>query len=183
MRKPNVYHKHTLSTSKDLPARADSPLTFEQQPPNIRASMPPTASHCGIVSINMRPTKAIILEEAGRGSSIPYISAFSRDGLASITFGVMTSPSVAEAWRSLRVERLRGTVIGEAWLLFESALRFRAIWNILHSVAVRAGKQPRWKSQESRGLTSRDEGEGGQRRQALTSKRQDRTNQYSDILD
>jgi hypothetical protein len=45
----------------------------------------------------MRPTKAIILEDAGRGSSIPYISAFSRDGLASITFGIMTSPSEAEA--------------------------------------------------------------------------------------
>ena len=84
----------------------------------------------------MRPAKAIILEEAGLGSSIPYISAFSNEGLASMTFGIMTSPSAAEAWRSRSVERRRGAVMEVDELLLESALRFRAIQSGLHSSAM-----------------------------------------------
>ncbi len=91
-------------------------------------SIAPIASHCGIVSINMRPARAIIREDAGLGSSIPYISAFSNEGLASMTFGIMKSPSAAEAWRSRSVERRRVAVMGvDGVLLDESALRFRAI--------------------------------------------------------
>jgi hypothetical protein len=84
----------------------------------------------------MRPAKAIILEEAGLGSSIPYISAFSKEGRASMTFGIMTSPSEAEAWRSRSVERRRGAVMEVDELLLESALRFRAIQSGLHSSAM-----------------------------------------------
>jgi hypothetical protein len=82
--------------------------------------------------MNMRPAKAIILEEAGRVSSIPNISAFSKDGLASITFGTITSPSEAEAWSSRSVERR--LVMGlDCEVELESALRFRAIQSVLHS--------------------------------------------------
>src|ERR1700710_1684409 len=47
--------------SKDSIAQqsAQSALTFEQQPPKIRASMPPAASHCGMVSMMMRPARAM----------------------------------------------------------------------------------------------------------------------------
>jgi hypothetical protein len=103
-------------------------LTFEQQPPNISASMPPTASHCGIVSMMMRPTSAMIRDDAGRGSSIPYISAFSREGAALMTLGTMMSPSdTADAWRSLRIARRRGVGMEVGGALLESVLRFLAI--------------------------------------------------------
>jgi hypothetical protein len=71
-------------------------------------------------------------DEAGRGSSMPYISAFSREGAALMTLGTTTSPSEtaeAEAWRSRRAARRRGVgmeeAVGEA--LQESVLRFLAI--------------------------------------------------------
>jgi hypothetical protein len=100
-------------------------------------SIAPIASHCGIVSIKMRPARAIIREDAGLRSSIPYISAFSNEGLASMTFGIMTSPSAAEAWRSRSVERRRVAVMGvDGVLLEESALRLRAIWSSPHSRAM-----------------------------------------------
>lgn len=61
-------------------------------------------------------------------SSMPYISAFSRDGAALMTFGIMTCPSVLEAevdWRSRRVDLRRVVVIGlDCVVLLESALRF-----------------------------------------------------------
>jgi len=109
-----------------LPPLAEQSLTFEQHPPKISASMAPTVSHCGIVSMNIRPAMAIIFFEAGLGSSMPYISAFSRDGAALITLGTIISPSEAfEAWRSRsRVERLRAVGIE---MLPESVLRFPAI--------------------------------------------------------
>jgi hypothetical protein len=45
-----------------------------------------------------------------------------------MTFGIMKSPSAAEAWRSRSVERRRVAVMGvDGVLLDESALRFRAI--------------------------------------------------------
>jgi hypothetical protein len=76
----------------------------------------------------MRPAKAMILEEAGRSSSMPYISAFSREGAALITLGTMTSPSdEVEAWRSLKVERRRGVGMELDVVLLESVLRFFAI--------------------------------------------------------
>ena len=69
----------------------------------------------------------MIFEDAGRGSSMPYISAFSREGAAFIILGFMTSPSEeAEAWRSLSVERRRGPVMGPE-VLPESVLRLLAI--------------------------------------------------------
>ena len=83
--------------------------TFEQHPPKIRASIPPAASHCGIVSMMMRPARAMKRFEAGRGSSMPYISAFSSDGAALMTFGT-TRPvlsEAAEAWRSRRTAARR----------------------------------------------------------------------------
>jgi hypothetical protein len=40
-------------------------LTLEQHPPKIKPSIPPTASHAGIVSMNILPTRAIIFFEAG----------------------------------------------------------------------------------------------------------------------
>jgi hypothetical protein len=102
-------------------------LTFEQHPPNISASIPPTASHCGIVSMNILPAIARIFFEAGRASSMPYISAFSRDGAALMTLGTIMSPSevVFEAWRSRSsVERRRAEGIE---MLPESVLPFFAI--------------------------------------------------------
>lgn len=114
--------------------RAAEQLTFEQQPPKIRASMPPAASHCGMVSMMMRPARAMMREEAGRGSSMPYISAFSSEGAALMTLGTTRPPSetTAEAWRSRSVARRRDTgmekvdEVGEGALL-ESVLRFLAI--------------------------------------------------------
>jgi hypothetical protein len=80
----------------------------------------------------MRPARAMMRDEAGRGSSMPYISAFSREGAALMTLGTTTSPSEtaeAEAWRSRRAARRRGVgmeeAVGEA--LLESVLRFLAI--------------------------------------------------------
>jgi hypothetical protein len=57
----------------------------------------PMVNHCGIVSINIRPAMAIIFEDAGLRSSIPYISAFSKDGAALITLVCMTSSGEADA--------------------------------------------------------------------------------------
>lgn len=111
-------------------------LTFEQQPPKIRASMPPAASHCGMVSMMKRPARAMMRLEAGRGSSMPYISAFSREGAALMTLGTTRPPSettTAEAWRSRSVARRRDTGMeradeeGEEAALPESVLRFLAI--------------------------------------------------------
>lgn len=76
----------------------------------------------------MRPAIAMIFEEAGLRSSIPYISAFSREGAALMTLGFMKSPSEAEAWRSLRAERRRGPGVELDWVVLpESVLRFLAI--------------------------------------------------------
>lgn len=36
--------------------------TFEQQPPKIKLSITPTAIHCGMVSMKMRPARAIMRE-------------------------------------------------------------------------------------------------------------------------
>lgn len=64
---------------------------------------------------------------------MPYISAFSRDGRASMILGVMMSPSavVLEAWRSRRVDRRRGALMGLGCVLLESALRLLAIRSVL----------------------------------------------------
>jgi hypothetical protein len=75
-------------------------LTFEQHPPNIKASIAPTVSHCGIVSMNILPIRAIILEEVGRSLSMPDIRA------ALMTFGG-GSISLEEECNSRRVTRLR----------------------------------------------------------------------------
>lgn len=79
----------------------------------------------------MRPAIANIFEDALLVSSMPYISAFSKDGAALITLGIMTSPSlllaVVEDWRSRRVDRRRVAVIGLDWALLESALPFLPI--------------------------------------------------------
>jgi hypothetical protein len=88
-------------------------LTFEQHPPNIKPSMAPTASHCGMVSINIRPARPTSFEYAGRWSEMPYISAFSRDGPALITLGVMMVPLLLfctacdsrRVWRRLAADR------------------------------------------------------------------------------
>ena len=61
--------------------------TLEQQPPKMRASMTPTLSHAGIVSIKTRPARAMTLLKTGRLSSMPYMAAFSREGAALITRG------------------------------------------------------------------------------------------------
>lgn len=89
-------------------------LTFEQHPPKIKLSMPPTTTNCGIVSMNILPVKAIIFELAGLSLSIPYISAFSRDGAAFMTFGTAVWPCADEdeLCKSRRVLRRRGC----AWL-------------------------------------------------------------------
>jgi hypothetical protein len=79
---------------------------LEQHPPNIKESIAPTANHCGIVSMNIRPSSAMILEEVGRSLSMPNISAFSKEGAALITLGTAASPSADEC-NSRKVERLR----------------------------------------------------------------------------
>jgi hypothetical protein len=71
-----------------------SRLTFEQQPPNIKANIAPTVSHCGIVSIKMRPKSAMTFEEVDLSLSMPNISAFSKEGAALIILGIAASPSV-----------------------------------------------------------------------------------------
>lgn len=117
-----------IMSSSPIPRKTGRSLTFEQHPPNMSAIMPPTASHCGMVSINIRPAIAMIFEKAERGSSMPYISAFSREGAALMILGFMTWPSEeAEAWRSLSVERRRGPPVMGPELLPESVLRFLAI--------------------------------------------------------
>jgi hypothetical protein len=79
---------------------------LEQHPPNIKESIAPIVSHCGIVSMNIRPSSAIILEEVGLSLSMPNISAFSNEGAALITFGIAASPSADEC-NSRNVVRLR----------------------------------------------------------------------------
>lgn len=74
---------------------------MEQQPPKISDSMAPTASHCGMVSMNMRPAKAMARLKTGRLSSMPYISAFSREGAALITRGDGAGMAYALSPRSL----------------------------------------------------------------------------------
>lgn len=69
--------------------------TFEQQPPKIRSSMAPTVSHCGMVSMKMRPSMPMIFEDIGRSSSMPWIWAFSSEGAALITRGVMGAEAAA----------------------------------------------------------------------------------------
>lgn len=69
--------------------------TLEQHPPKINMSMAPTVSHCGMVSMKMRPRMPMILEIIGRWSSMPWISAFSRDGAALITRGVIGADAAA----------------------------------------------------------------------------------------
>jgi hypothetical protein len=75
-------------------------FTFEQHPPNIKASIAPIVSHCGIVSMNSLPIRAIILEEVGRSLSMPDIRA------ALIIFGG-GSISLVEECNSRGVARLR----------------------------------------------------------------------------
>lgn len=75
----------------------------------MRPSIAPTASHCGMVSIKMRPASPISLEKVGRWSSMPYNSAFSREGAALMTLGVAAAPLREAACDSRRVWRLRGT--------------------------------------------------------------------------
>ncbi len=41
-------------------------LTLEQQPPKIRLNIAATVSHCGIVSMNIRPARPMSLERVGR---------------------------------------------------------------------------------------------------------------------
>lgn len=81
-------------------------------------------------------------DEAGRGSSMPYISAFSSEGAALMTLGTTRSPSATaetEAWRSRRTATARRrcvgmdeadvvvvVVVGEEALL-DSVLRFLAM--------------------------------------------------------
>jgi hypothetical protein len=85
-----------------------------------------------MVSMIRRPARAMMREDAGRGSSMPYISAFSSEGAALMTLGTTTSPSEkVEAWRSRRTAaRRRGVGMEEAddeGALLESVLRFLAI--------------------------------------------------------
>lgn len=106
--------------------------TFEQQPPKIRASIPAAARPCGMVSMMRRPARAMMREDVGRGSSMPYISAFSSEGAALMTLGTTASPSeTADAWRSRRTAaRRRGVGMEDAddvGALWESVLRFLAI--------------------------------------------------------
>lgn len=84
--------------------------TLEQHPPKIRASMAPTASHCGMVSMKMRPSMPMILEDMGLWSSMPWISAFSREGAALITLGVMGAEAAACCWAFWREEGCRRRV-------------------------------------------------------------------------
>ena len=83
-----------------------SAKTLEQQPPKIKESMAPMASHCGIVSINMRPARAMARLKTGRSSSIPYISAFSSEGAALITRGDGADTTEAFSPRSLLLPTL-----------------------------------------------------------------------------
>lgn len=84
--------------------------TLEQHPPKIRLSIAPTASHCGMVSIKMRPSMPMILEDQGRWSSMPWISAFSSEGAALITRGVMGAEAAACCWAFWREEGCRRRV-------------------------------------------------------------------------
>lgn len=79
-----------------IPIRQSFALTFEQQPPKMSPSITPTASHCGIVSMNIRPINAMILEDVGLSLSIPYICAFSSEGAALISFGRGSIPSTVD---------------------------------------------------------------------------------------
>lgn len=139
-------------------------LTFEQQPPKIKDNITPIVSHCGIVSMKIRPARAIALENMVRSSCMPYNSAFSSDGAALITLGTITSPSEvttaeerpaaaaaaaaeaeALAWRSRRVVRRRlvdCTVIG-----CELELH-RSVWRLLGIVY--SGTQERRGSGQAR---------------------------------
>lgn len=84
--------------------------TLEQQPPKIRDSIAPTASHWGMVSMKMRPNMPMILEDMGRWSSMPWISAFSRDGAALMTRGVIGAEAAACCWAFWREEGCRRRV-------------------------------------------------------------------------
>lgn len=78
-----------------------SAKTLEQHPPNMSESITPIAIHCGIVSMNMRPARAMARLKNGRLSSIPYISAFSRDGAALMTRGDGSDTMVPRSSRFL----------------------------------------------------------------------------------
>ena len=95
---------------------ASSAKTLEQQPPKMRASMAPMVSHCGMVSIKMRPARAMARENTGRSSSTPYISAFSSDGAALITRGPGAAATcfggLCEVWRRRALEVVIYTVWG-----------------------------------------------------------------------
>lgn len=59
--------------------------------------------------MNIRPIKAMILEDVGLSLSIPYICAFSSEGAALISFGRGSVPSTVDDWRwSRKVARRRG---------------------------------------------------------------------------
>jgi hypothetical protein len=75
---------------------------------------------------------------------MPYISAFNKDGRASIILGVIISPSVAAvAWSSRNVDLRLGMVIGleGTEVLFESALRLRAIPVSAQPFGIKAGNR------------------------------------------
>lgn len=57
--------------------------------------------------MKMRPSMPIILDDMGRWSSIPWISAFSSDGAALMTRGVMGAETAAYCWTFWREEVCR----------------------------------------------------------------------------
>ena len=97
-----------------------SAKTLEQQPPKISDSMAPTASHCGMVSMNMRPATPMARLKTGRLSSMPYISAFSSEGAALMTRGDGAAMANALSARSL----LLG---GVCWCLCSAGRRRAAV--------------------------------------------------------
>lgn len=60
-----------------------------------------------MVSMKMRPSMPMILDDIGRWSSMPWISAFSRDGAALITRGVMGAEAATCCWAFWREEGCR----------------------------------------------------------------------------
>lgn len=102
--------KHKAGNGRTDLMMASRAKTLEQHPPKMRPSMTPTASHCGMVSMKMRPSMPMILEDMGLWSSIPWISAFSREGAALITLGVMGAEAAACCWAFWREEGCRRRV-------------------------------------------------------------------------
>lgn len=95
------YMQSDVPLSRSTLMIDSSAKTLEQQPPKMSDSIAPTASHCGIVSMKTRPTRAIARLKTGLLSSMPYISAFSREGAALITRGDGVDAPDALSARSL----------------------------------------------------------------------------------